>query len=134
MFLHGFVLHSARKSNFSATPLLPPGTKVIAHKAPEDSATWDLNGETGWYIGPLLQHYLCVKCYFTKSRRVRDIHKLEIIPHTVAIPEASTTDYLHQAAGDILSILQTPPSTTAISLKAGDPTQNALEKIAEILQ
>ena len=120
--------------NFNATPLLPPGTKVIAHKAPEDRATWDLNGETGWSVGPSMQHYRCISCYFPKSRRERDIPKLEIIPHTVPIPEVKLDDFLRQAAGDIVSILQTPPSTTAISLQAGDTTRNALEKIAEILQ
>ena len=35
---------------------------------------------------------------------------------------------------DIISILTKPPSTTTISLEAGDETQNALLKIAEALQ
>ena len=120
--------------NYSATPLLPPSTKVVAHHTPEDRATWDLNGENGWYIGPSLQHYRCVKCYFPKSRRVRDIPKIEIIPHAIPIPEVKLTDHLRQAASDIVSILQTPPSTTSMSLEAGDPTRNALQKIAEILE
>ena len=46
--------------NFSSTPMLPPGTKVVAHKTLEDRATSDLNGETGYYIGPSLHHYRCI--------------------------------------------------------------------------
>ena len=120
--------------NFNATPLLPPGTQIVAHRTPEDRATWDINGEIGWYVGPSLHHYRCVKCYFPKTRRVKDIQKLEILPHNIPIPEVNMNDFLHQATGDILAILQTPPSTTALSLEAGDPTRNALEKIATILQ
>ena len=59
---------------------------------------------------------------------------MEIIPHSIPIPEIDVTDFLRQAAGDILAILQTPPSTTSLSLAAGDPTCNAIIKIAEILQ
>ena len=126
--------HIFGEFNYSATPLLPPGTKVIAHHAPEDRATWDLNGETGWYIGPSMQHNRCVKFYFPISRRVRDIPKLEIISHAIPIPEVKLKDHLRQAASDIVSLLQTPPSITSMSLEAGDPTRNALVKIAGILQ
>ena len=107
----------------------PPGMKVVAHVAPEDQATWDLNGESCWYIGPSMNHYRCVQCYFPKTGRVKDVSRIEIIPHSIQIPEVILTDYLRQAAGDIVSILQTPPSTTALSLQAGDPTRNALEKL-----
>lgn len=120
--------------NYSATPILPPGTKIIAHHPPEDRATWDPNGENGWYISPSMQHYRCVKCYFPKPRKVQDIPKLETLPHAIPIPEVRLQDHLRQAASDIVLILQTPPSTTSMSLEAGDPTGSALEKIADILK
>ena len=50
--------------NFQSTPLAPPGTKVIAHINPDIRDSWELNGESGWYVGPALQHYRCVTCYF----------------------------------------------------------------------
>ena len=59
--------HLFGEFNFAATPLLPPGTHVIAHHAPEDRATWDLNGEKGWYVGPSNDHYRCVEVYFPKT-------------------------------------------------------------------
>jgi hypothetical protein len=33
--------------NFRATPLAPPGTKVVAHISPDKRGTWELNGEMG---------------------------------------------------------------------------------------
>lgn len=38
--------------NFSATPLAPPGTKIVAHIKPGKRASWELHGEVGWYVGP----------------------------------------------------------------------------------
>ena len=36
--------------DFNATPLAPPGTKVIIHSKPGNRASWDANGKEGWYI------------------------------------------------------------------------------------
>jgi hypothetical protein len=33
--------------NFNATPLAPPGTKIVAHKDAKVRGSWDLNGEQG---------------------------------------------------------------------------------------
>ena len=42
-----------------------------------------------------------------------------------------TEAFLRQAALNMISILTKPPSTTTVSLEAGDETHNALLKIAE---
>ena len=38
--------------DFNATPLAPPGTRVVAHSKPAVRGTWAPNGEDAWYIGP----------------------------------------------------------------------------------
>lgn len=43
--------------NFAATPLVPPGTKVVAHVSPEKRGPWELNADVGWYVGPSMHHY-----------------------------------------------------------------------------
>ena len=53
--------------NFMATPLAPPGTKVIAHTNSQKRGSWELNSEIGWYVGPSLNHYRCVKVYFPRT-------------------------------------------------------------------
>ena len=116
--------------NFSATPLSPPGTKVISHVKPEVRNSWDLNGQSGWYVGPAMSHYRCVRIYFpaTKSERICDT--VRFIPHDIPFPKITTDDYLKQAADDIISILTRPPSSTTPSLSAGDPVRNALLELA----
>ena len=52
--------------DFNATPMAPTGTKVIFHAKPEQCASWDPNRKKGWYIGPALHHYRCMKCFVTK--------------------------------------------------------------------
>ena len=61
--------HSFINANFyfNATPLDPPVTKVTINYKPANSASWDLNGKGGWYISPPLNHYRCVKCYFSTT-------------------------------------------------------------------
>ena len=47
--------------NFNTTPMAQPGTKVVAHLKPEQRKSWDPHGNNGWYVGPSLEHYRCVK-------------------------------------------------------------------------
>ena len=119
--------------NFRATPLAPPGTKVVAHVSTDKRGTWELNGEQGWYVGPSLSHYRCVQCYFPRTRDVRDCDTVEFFPHAIPFPRVTLNDHLKQAATDIISILSNPPSTTVPSLLAGDETNQALLEIATLL-
>ena len=119
--------------DFNSTPLAPPGIKVIAHLKPEQRASWELQGENGYYIGPSLEHYRCIKCYFPKHRSERVCDTVEFIPHIIPVPETKLEDFLRQAAGDIVNILKHPPSTVYPSLKAGDPVRNAVLELSEQL-
>ena len=120
--------------NFAATPLAPPGTKIVSHKKPNDRGTWELNGEVGWYVGPSMHHYRCVKCYFPRTRATRDCDTVTFFPTTIPFPQIKLDDYLRQAATDIITILTQPPSTTTPSLQAGDPVRNALLTLATQLK
>ena len=119
--------------NFRATPLAPPGTKVVAHISPDKRGTWELNGKIGWYVGPSLQHYRCVKCYFPRTREVRDCDTAEFFPHEIPFLRVTLNDHLKQAASDIISILSKPPPSTVPSLVAGESTNNAILEIAKLL-
>ena len=120
--------------NFNATPLAPPGTKIVAHIAPTTRGTWDLNGEVGWYVGPATNHYRCVTCYFPKTRATRVCETVTFFPHEIPFPQVKLQDHLRQAADDIVTILTSLPATTIQSLKAGDPVRNALLDIATQLK
>ena len=119
--------------NFNATPLAPPGTRVIIHKQVDNRTSWGAHGRDAWYIGPSLEHYRCVKCFVTDTRKELDCDTVSFFPKTIPFPAIKTDDFLRQAALDIISILSEPPSSTVPSLEAGDETRNALLKIATAL-
>jgi hypothetical protein len=45
---------------FDATPMAPPGTKVLVHLKPTHCKSWSFHASNGWYIGPSLKHYCCI--------------------------------------------------------------------------
>ena len=119
--------------NYNKTPLVPPGTKVLAHKKPDDRESWAFNGEEGWSIGPAMEHYRCIKCYFPITKSEQNVDTVTFFPKSIPFPQISAEDYLKQAATDIINILSLPPSTTTFSLQLGDETKNGLVKIAQAL-
>ena len=119
--------------DYNKTPLVPPGTKVLAHKKPDDRASWAFNGEEGWSIGPAMQHYRCIKCYFPITKSERNVDTVTFFPKSIPFPKVSADDFLKQAATDIINILSHPPSTTTLSLQIGDETRNGLVKVAKAL-
>ena len=54
--------------NFDATPLAPPGCKVIIHEKPKQRNSWDQHGKLGWYLGPALEHYRYNRVYCNETR------------------------------------------------------------------
>jgi hypothetical protein len=125
-YLHG-------NFDFNRTPLAPPGTKVVVHLKSGNRGSWEYHGEEGWYVGPSMEHYRCVKCFLPQTNRVRDADTVKFFPHKIPFPSTTTTDYLHQAANDILAILKDPPKSSFPSLESGCITNNALTKIATLL-
>ena len=81
-----------------------------------------------------MNHYRCVRCYFPRTRSIRDCDTVTFFPTTVPFPEIKLGDFLRQAASDIITILTQPPSTTVPSLQAGDPVLNALTTLATQLK
>lgn len=53
--------------DYNATPLAPPGSKVVVHEKSQVRRTWAPHGVDGWYVGPAMQHYRCFKVYIAKT-------------------------------------------------------------------
>ena len=120
--------------DYNATPMAPPGTKVVVHDKPGNRGSWALHGTDGWYIGPSLHHYRCVQCFIPSTKAVRDCDTVVFIPETIPFPEATADDHLKQAATDIIRILTKRQRKTHFpNLEMGDVTKNALLRIAKIL-
>jgi hypothetical protein len=118
--------------DFNKSPLAPPGTKVLVHVKPDQRPSWSYHGEEGWYVGPSMEHYRCMKCYIPTSGRERDIDTIKCFPKNIRFPNISTADYLKQAATDIIALLMKPSSNLPY-LEYGDATNNALVQIALLL-
>ena len=115
--------------NYQSIPMAPPGTKVLIHKHPSTRGSWELNSESGWYIGPSLNHYRCVQCYIPRTKAVVNSDTVEFFPHSISFPSVKLADFLAQAASDIISILSNSITTTVPSLQAGSATRNAILEI-----
>lgn len=119
--------------DFNKTPLAPPGTKAVIHSKPTQRASWDPNGKVGWYIGPSLTHYRCMKCFLPQTRAEIDTDTIAFIPHNIPIPEMKVEDFLRQAASDIVTLLTHPPKHTTPTLTLGDETRNGILQLATLL-
>ena len=117
--------------NYLATPLGPPGTKVIIHEKPKSRGTWAPHGVEGWYLGPAMDHYRSYHMYVpsTKSTRVADT--LVWLPSHVVMPTASSTDIAMAAAYDLTQALLHPSPASALS-PLTDSQTNALKELAAI--
>ena len=94
--------------NYNAMPLAPPGTQVIIHEKPTVRVTWAPHGMKGWYLGPLMNHYLCHHAYVTKTRGEIDSDCVEFFPHNTPLPYKSSAENAIIAAQELAYTLQNP--------------------------
>ena len=84
--------------NFERTPLAPPGTRVVVYDRPENRPSWGFHGTDGWYVGPALNHYRCVRCYISGSRQEHIADTVKFYPHHIPFSEVTMDALLRQAA------------------------------------
>jgi hypothetical protein len=118
--------------DFLATPLAPPGTRVIAFKPSSIRSTWVPHGDEGWYVGPALEHYRCVNVYFPSTRTTRTVDTVRYFPHTIPFPKTTLEDHLRQASSDIVALLANPPSKVTPELQSGSKIHNAILELSRI--
>ena len=80
--------------NFNATPLAPPGTRVVSYMNPAVRVTLQPKGEDTWYEGPLMEYYRCVNCYFPDTCATRDVDTITFFPSTIPFPKVKIEDFL----------------------------------------
>ena len=113
--------------------MAPPGNRVISHRKPGNFTSRGHHGTPGWYIGPSLDHFICMQCYIPTTDIVRITDSLKYIPKAFVFPKTTAEDYLQHATGDIILIIKDPTKTINF-LSYGDATKNVMNQIAHILQ
>ena len=88
----------------------------------------------GWYIGPTLEHYCCVKIYLPKTHSTVIANTVKFIPTQIPFPYSNDARYLKQTVGDLLQLLQNTNKMNIPKVMFGDEVQNAMEEIADILK
>lgn len=117
--------------DFNATPLAPPGIRVLAHEKPSNRASWAPHGADGWYIGPAMKHYRCFRVYINKTQAERITDTVEFFPNNYNMPKFSSTDAIIKASRDMVKALREPHPATPFN-NFGDKQFAALESLAEI--
>ena len=124
-----------RNFNFNATPLAPPGTKVLVHESSYTQPYFSTHAVDGWYTGPSLHHYLCYHCYTPSTSSTRHTDTVEFLPKQFDFPRITNTTYLCQAAEDIIRILSNKKAISYHpSLYFWPTILNAYLQVARILQ
>ena len=120
--------------DYNAHPMVPPGTKVIVHQKPATRLSWAYHGKIGWYIGPSLDHYRCVRVYMPSTHSVVIADTVEFLPERIAFPHSTTESYIKQTLRDLLLLLKKKNLMNVPQASFGDPIHTALQQIADVLQ
>jgi Reverse transcriptase (RNA-dependent DNA polymerase) len=99
--------------DFNATPLAPPGVRVLAHARASQRGTWATNAFQGWYVGPAMDHYRCFQVWATKTRQTRIVNQVVWFP-TKAFPRLTSVELLRATVEDLQVILTNPPTETFV--------------------
>ena len=117
---------------FNKSPMAPPGTCVIVHTKLVNRTSYGHHGTKGLYIGPSLDHYICIQWYMPATGIVRITYTLQYIQKAFSFPKTTIEYYLQQAIGEIIAIINDTIKTLPF-LYYGDAEKNAIHQIAHIL-
>ena len=90
--------------NFTATPLVPVGCKVVVHEKLANRKTWDPAGTHGFYLGPAMQHYICYSCYVTKSKGIRNCDTVDFFPQQASISPETLQQSIEQKLQELVKL------------------------------
>ena len=91
--------------SFDATPMAPPGTEVLVHLKPSRRSSWSFHAANGWYIGPALKHYRCIRLIMadTGAERLTDTFRYK--HHAMPVPTITPTDRIIAATKHLTDAL-----------------------------
>ena len=120
------------KFNYDATPLAPPGCKVIAFESKQTRKTFAPHGMQAWYVGPTLENYRCYKVYVSKTRSARIFDTVSFYPHLCKSPVLQPIEQAVIAANNLTSSLQNLEKKNAPQYSKENKTIQALENLSNI--
>ena len=91
--------------DYNATPMAPPGIKVLIFNTPTQRRIWAQHGVDGWYISHAPLHYRNFKCYIPATRGERTATSLSFFPHDFAVPANTQHDDVARSIRDLTAAL-----------------------------
>ncbi len=91
--------------SFDATPMAPPGTEVLVHLKPSRRTSWSFHTANGWYIGPSLKHYRCIRLIMADTRAERLTDTFRYKHHAMSVPTITPTDRIIAATKHLTDAL-----------------------------
>ena len=85
--------------------MVPPVIIVVVHYNLTQLTSWVHHGTPGWYVGPSLDRYSCMKYYIPVTGVICVNGIIQYITKIFLPPTTTTEDYLCQADMYILSLL-----------------------------
>ena len=61
--------------DFNSTLLATFRTKIISYNKPDQQDSWGEQVIEGWYVGPTMDHYQCVECFYPQQ----GLHEIQIL-------------------------------------------------------
>ena len=119
--------------DYKKNAMVPPGTKVIVHKKPSNRLSWGYHGVEGWYVGPTLDHYRCLKRNIPKMHSTIIADIVAFIPTNILFPNADQNTFLQQTVAELLHLLKHKNNLKIPTIIYGDNIRNAISEIADIL-
>ena len=119
--------------NFDATPLAPPGMKIVTHNKPDQRASWAPHGAEGFYVGGTPEHYRCFRVFIPALQSTRVSDTLAFFPKkSFPTPHVSPKDEITLAAKDLITALEKPATPNMPLYSIGDPQRQALKQLSNI--
>ena len=91
--------------NYNATPMAPPGCKIVIHDRAGERKSWAEHASRGYCIGPALHHYRNYLCYLPTTNSTRVSNTVEFFPHNWTIPSYDLQDRLEESLGELIDVL-----------------------------
>jgi hypothetical protein len=98
--------------------LAPLGTKALISDDPDFRASWAPHATDGYYVGPAVDHYQCLRFYIPVTQHFQFAETWHLYPTHCQILVASQHDLSKAATEDLLASLGgTVPASTNDKIK-----------------
>ena len=117
--------------DYNATPMAPPGIKILVYETPQQRKTWVQHGVDAWYIGYCPDHYRYHKTYLLATRGERISHAVSFLPHDFEVPANNRQDDVARSIRDLTTAIQHCYLHTPLQL-VGDKQFSAIKALENI--